>query len=124
MGGTVLFLAGALLVVFVRYDFLRTTISMAGLGPLTFRITYGLWRLACRWVPLLKRRFGAGMRNMIGPSILTMVALDWIVLHLAGYVAMFDAGRSLAKADTGAAASHARDGRVRRRSRPSTAWSS
>ncbi len=104
MGGAVLFLAGALLVVFVFYDFLRTTISMAGLGPLTFRITYGLWRLACRWVPLLERRFGAGMRNMIGPSILTAIALNWIILHLAGYVAMFAAGRSLAKADTGAAA--------------------
>ncbi|WP_299818044.1 hypothetical protein [uncultured Jannaschia sp.] len=105
MAGTILFLAGTSLVVFVFYDFLRTTISMAGLGPLSFRITYALWRLAGRLVPRLERRFGLGLRNLIGPLILTAIAFAWIILHLIGYTAMFAAGRSLAKTETGAEAS-------------------
>lgn len=96
-----IFILGACVTGFVAYDFLRTAIGMAGLGPMTRRIAHLIWHAARRWLPSAERRLGLSLRGAIGPTILCAVALSWIVANLAGYSLMYAAGPSLVDPHTG-----------------------
>lgn len=105
MDNPVLFTAGVFLLLFVLYDFLRTTVSLSGIGPIS-RVTMRVaWR-AGRWIAVrTERRLGMSMRNAIGPGILILIASIWILLHLCAYVLLFASGRSLEVSKTGEPAS-------------------
>ncbi|WP_299656954.1 hypothetical protein [uncultured Jannaschia sp.] len=96
-----LFVLGALVVGLVFYDFLRTTISLSGLGPVSRWVTSGLWFAGSRLAVRSERRLGLSFRGLLGPSILTSIAGTWILLHLAGYTLMFRAGSSLVETQSG-----------------------
>lgn len=95
MVNPLLFIAGAIVVAVVLYDFLKTTISLSGLGPISSRIAHGLWRIAPRVALLSEQRLGWDVRGLIGPLILTALAVSWIFIPLLGYTAMYAAGQSL-----------------------------
>ncbi len=104
MIGLLLFAFGALILIVILYDFLCTTISLSGLGPLSSGMTSFLWRMGRRFTLESERRLGVSIRGAIGPCILAAIAAMWIVLHLAGYTLMFLAGSSLENPRTGAPA--------------------
>ena len=99
MTNVLLLVGGALLVAFVLYDFLRTAISLSGLGPISSAIAYALWSAARHCVPWSERRLGLDIRGLIGPTILSAIALSWIIFTLAGYTLMYAAGPSLSLND-------------------------
>ncbi len=101
MTDPVLFAAGTILVAAVFYDFLRTTISMSGLGFVSRGVAKGLRRLGFRAARWTERRFDLSICGLIGPCILSAIALTWIVLHAVGYTLMFRAGVSLVESRSG-----------------------
>ncbi len=95
MANLLLFAAGTGLIAFVLYDFLRTTISLSGLGPASSVVAHTLWRLSRQFEPWSERQLGLAFRGFIGPTILAAIAAAWIVLHLVGYTLMYAASSSL-----------------------------
>lgn len=89
MVSVLFFAAGAVIVATTVYDFLKTAIGMAGLGPITRRVSAGLWICARRYIPLLRASTGWRLEDAVGPGILTIVALVWISLSTLGYTLMF-----------------------------------
>ncbi|CAM4382094.1 hypothetical protein [Palleronia rufa] len=104
MSSILLFAAGTLLLVAVVYDFLHTTISLSGLGPISARLTRWLWGLGRGITLWTENRFGRSLRGVIGPTILSVLAGSWILLHLAGYTLLYLSGTSLEVSKTGAPA--------------------
>lgn len=98
------FLLGAALTAAVLYDFLRTTISRAGLGPMSARVAAAGWAIARLSARRIEKITGRTAREAIGPLILTGIAVMWIALNLLGYVLMFSAGDSLTHPDIGSRA--------------------
>jgi hypothetical protein len=104
MSGILLFGSGLVVLAIAIYDFLYTTISLAGLGPVSERLTQGLWR-AGRLVTLqTERHLGRSPRGLIGPAIVSTLAATWIALFLAGYVLLYLSGSSLQASETDAPA--------------------
>ena len=101
MTDLILFTAGAIVVAVIFYDFLRTTISMSGLGLFSRGLAKSLQKLGFSVARWSERQFGTSIRGFIGPSILSVIALNWIVLHAIGYVLMFRAGMSLVDSQSG-----------------------
>ncbi|EKE45510.1 hypothetical protein OCGS_0600 [Oceaniovalibus guishaninsula JLT2003] len=95
------FALGALTVAFAFFDFLRTTISLDGLGFISHRIARALWKTGGRLVIAAERRGRPSLRGLLGPGILTAIAGTWIALHLLGYTLMYLAGASLVSAQSG-----------------------
>lgn len=89
MAGWIMFAAGVLVLAVTLFDFLKTTIGMAGIGPISGRIAGGLWWSARKVLPGLHRRFGMSFEDVVGPGILCGIAGGWIVLSWAGYALMF-----------------------------------
>ncbi len=96
--------AGALLLLLAVTDFLCTTISLGGLGPVSSRVTTPLWRIGRATTLFAERRFGVSMRGAIGPTVLSALGATWILLHLAAYTLLYLAGSSLVSSETGAPA--------------------
>lgn len=90
-----LFAAGAGLTLLVLYDFLRTTISMAGFGPLSALLTRVPWWVMRFLVRRLPAPFGPRLRAAIGPAILSLLGLFWITAPMVGYAMMFASGPGL-----------------------------
>lgn len=95
MFGVVLFLVGSVIVGFTVFDFLKTAIGLAGLGPMTRWLTALLWRLARRSLPWLQHRVGRSFEDAVGPGMLCVVALAWIALNCLGYTLMYSAAGAL-----------------------------
>lgn len=91
----VLFLLGASIAALAVFDFLKTTIGMSGLGPLTARLSRRLWQVARRVVPRLERPHGPRLADGVGPVIVSLIALMWISLSCLGYTLMFAATGAL-----------------------------
>lgn len=100
MPDILLFIAGSALVIFVLYDFLRTAISLSGLGPMSWWIAFPIWAVARQVAPWSERRLGLGVRGAIGPTILAVMAAAWIAVPLIGYTSMYAAGPSLVMNET------------------------
>ncbi len=90
MISTILFaVVGALLVLAAVADVLLTTVRAGrAAGPLTQRLTSGLWRLA------LRSRPGAGPPRGTGPVFTLAVLTVWLTLLLAGWFLVFSASRA------------------------------
>lgn len=93
--GILLFLLGFAVTAAVVFDFLKTTIGMAGLGPLTLRLSDRLWRVAQRVVPRIEGPERPRYTDAVGPVIVSLVALMWITLNCLGYTLMFAASDAL-----------------------------
>jgi hypothetical protein len=91
-------------VIFVLYDFLKTTISLSGLGPISRSVAGGLWSVGRRLAVWSERRLGKDVRGLVGPTILASIAATWITLQLLGYTLMYAAGLSLVVSGTDAPA--------------------
>ncbi|MGR3485319.1 MAG: hypothetical protein ACU0BF_08245 [Paracoccaceae bacterium] len=100
-GDIALAAVGVLVVAVVLYDFLRTTIAFAGLGPISRGIGDALWSAAMRAVPWIERMGGPSLHGAVGPAILIAIAGMWIVLHLIGYTLLFSVAGALAGPDSG-----------------------
>lgn len=96
-----IFLLGGLLVLVILYDFLRTTISLSGLGFISRVICNSLWAVGAKLCYQVERNTGVSIRGLLGPLILVAMAITWVMLHLTGYVMMFYSGSSLTHPDTG-----------------------
>lgn len=79
----------------VIYDFLRTTISLNGVGPLTSSVVRVLWKPGRFLTLTTEQRFGFTVRGLIGPAILSLLAGSWVVLHLTAYTLFYLSGPSL-----------------------------
>jgi len=101
----IVFLCGASLVLLVFYDFLRTTISLDGMGFISRAFAKVLWWIGARLVSFLEQKVGWSIRGLLGPTILTAIAGMWVVLHLAGYMLMYRSGLSLVDSQSGDPAS-------------------
>lgn len=78
---------GALLVAFTFHDLISTTVSVAsGAGPLTGRLSSGIWR-ASLW--LCRRLAIPGALRRAGPLILFTVISVWTVLLILGWALVF-----------------------------------
>lgn len=81
-------LAGVALVLLTMVDALWTTVTAAGGGPLTRRLSHFLWRIVRR----VHRRFGIhALLTFSGATILLSALGVWITLLWAGYVLIFSA---------------------------------
>lgn len=105
MSDPFLFILGALLVLVVFYDFLRTTISLSGMGLISRGVTSCLWSVGSQLAVTLERRTNLSIRGLLGPFILIAIAGTWVLLHLAGYVLMYRSGLSLIQSQSGDPAS-------------------
>lgn len=101
MTDPILFVLGAVIVLITFCDFLRTTVSLSGLGFISARVAAGLWRILSALARRTERSMGRSIRKLIGPLILIMIAAIWVALHLLGYVLMYRAGLSLVESQTG-----------------------
>lgn len=90
-----LFATGVIVLVASTYDFLYTTISLTGLGPISLRLTRGLWLVARKLTRISEQRAGVSLRSAIGPTILSVLAAFWMALFLMGYVMLYVSGASL-----------------------------
>ncbi len=95
---------GVILLVLAMADFLRTTISLGGLGPVSSRVTEPLWRIGRSATLFCERRFGLSIRGAVGPAVLSALGATWILLHLAAYTLIYLGGVSLVSSETGAPA--------------------
>lgn len=85
----ILFAGGLLLVGVVLFDALCTAIALGGGGPLTMRLASGLWGVALRWH---RRREHAERHHLlagVGPVILVVIIVTWILLLWAGFWLLF-----------------------------------
>ncbi|QDA36080.1 hypothetical protein E4191_18300 (plasmid) [Paracoccus liaowanqingii] len=92
---------GIALVLVSFYDFLRTTISLSGLGFISRTLASGLWRAGSGFSAILEQRTGLSLRGVLGPAILIVLAGAWVLMHLAGYVLILRGGLSLEQTKTG-----------------------
>ncbi len=81
-------LAGVLLLLFILYDVVKTTLGQGG-GPLTSRITSGVWRLATR---LRRRRPVHGLLSAAGVGAVVTIVLIWVALLWCGWGLVFSSG--------------------------------
>lgn len=101
MSNVLLFALGSVLLIAAIYDFLYTAISLAGLGPISGRLTRVLWRGGRRVTLWSEQHLYLSLRGVIGPAILSTLAGTWILLHLAGYTLLYLSGSSLEVSKTG-----------------------
>lgn len=80
-------IAGILIVAIIVVDVVVTTLTLGGGGPLTSRLSAGMW-----WVALRFRRWSGrrGFLGVIGWSLLIAIALLWFVGSWIGWVLIFD----------------------------------
>ncbi len=83
---TLALIVGILLVVMAVLDALWTTVAAAGAGPLTKRLTRGLWDLALAGH---RRTNGHRLLAVMGPVILMSAIVLWIFMIWVGYLLMF-----------------------------------
>jgi hypothetical protein len=79
--------AGILILAIIVVDVVVTTLTLGGGGPLTSRLSAGMW-----WVALQFRR-GRGRRSLLGVmgwGLLIAIALLWFVGSWIGWVLIFD----------------------------------
>lgn len=77
----------------VAFDALRTTASPgSGGGPLTTRITAGLWSVS---LSLHRRRPSHNLLRTVGTSLLVITFLAWVVLTWLGWTLVFQGTGSL-----------------------------
>lgn len=105
MSDPFIFTLGVILVLAVFYDFLRTTISLSGMGFISRFVANTLWSGGSAIGAGLERRTGVSIRGILGPSILISIAAVWVILHLVGYVLMYRGGLSLVQSQSGDPAS-------------------
>lgn len=79
---------GLLLIVLVVLDVLLTTLTVRGGGPLTGRVSSGLWAMLL-WVH--RRRTNHRVLAASGWVILIGIALIWVLLTWAGWTLVFSA---------------------------------
>jgi hypothetical protein len=84
-----LFVAGAVLVVWVFFDALWTTLwPEGGAGPMTDRVGGASWGIAKR-VAGLGGKMAHGRLSAAGPVIIIITVWSWLLLLLAGLVLLF-----------------------------------
>lgn len=81
-----LFWGGVVLLLLLGYDATRTTLSASSSGPITNRLTSGMWRmlLAMHRLRPSHTLLGGG-----GPALTLLLILAWIVLAWAGWLLVF-----------------------------------
>lgn len=85
---TALLILGILTILFVMLDVLITTLTVGGGGPLTSRVSAGLWRIALQ---IHQQRSNHRLLLFTGWVILVTTALLWFTLILVGWVLIFNA---------------------------------
>lgn len=83
---TLALIVGVILIVMVVVDALWTTVAAAGAGPLTRRLSRGLWSLALAGH---RRTNGHRLLAVMGPVILMSAIVLWILMLWAGYLLVF-----------------------------------
>jgi hypothetical protein len=77
---------GALLVLAIAYDGARTTLSASASGPITRRLSGGVWRLL---LFVHRRSPRHAMLERAGTWIMLLLILTWVVLAWAGWTLLF-----------------------------------
>ena len=99
-----LIIIGAFLVLAAMWDAFRTTLSFVGGGPITRRLTSGMWALALTIHRARDRKAHALLRAAGSVILLTTIGV-WIAMVFAGYLLMFAAeSGAVVHSTTGAAA--------------------
>jgi hypothetical protein len=83
-----LLVAGFAVVGFVMLDVLWTTTAPNGAGPLTRRLSRGVW-VAALWVH--RRAPGRGLLSALGPALLFVAVVTWAVGLWAGWLLVYSA---------------------------------
>tara|TARA_R110001599_G_scaffold153095_1_gene338244 strand:+ start:1003 stop:2028 length:1026 start_codon:yes stop_codon:yes gene_type:complete len=87
MGSTLVGIIGALLILLVIYDAIRTTLSVSSSGgPLTNRLVSGLWFLLLN---IHRRRKSHAMLSSVGPWITVTLLLTWFFVAWLGWFLLF-----------------------------------
>lgn len=88
---------GALMVVVTFLDAIWTTLgSSSGGGPLTRRVSSGLWRMLVR----LRPDGGSRLLEVGGPAVLLSTVLVWVVLLWTGWTLVFSSTEGAVRAST------------------------
>ena len=80
--------AGVIVILVTLYDVVRTTLGMQGGGPLTERLSKGLWKGA---LGVHRARPSHGLLAQVGTVILLAVAGLWALLMWLGWTLLFSA---------------------------------
>jgi Ion channel len=82
----VLALIGLAIVSITLFDFIRTTLTLGGAGPITARVNNALWKAMVR-----RHRSSSSRRYLTsaGPTIIVVTVLAWIVLIWGGWTLIF-----------------------------------
>lgn len=106
MVNVALLVPGLAMLLTVAVDALSTTLAVrAGAGPLTRRLTAGLWHVLLR---LHRRDSDSALLGLAGPALLLFTVLVWVGLLWAGWTLVFLSGDpSVLEARTGTAANTA-----------------
>lgn len=86
MTGLLLGIAGLAIIVFVAVDVLWTTLLLEGGGPLTTRLSAGLWEVA---LMLHHRRPNHRALSLAGFGIVLLAITVWVVLMWTGWLLVF-----------------------------------
>jgi uncharacterized membrane protein len=79
-------IAGAGILTLTVYDAIRTTLSGHGAGPLTRPISRTVWQSAMAWH---RRRQAHRLLAWMGPFILSLSVLMWVILIWLGWLLVF-----------------------------------
>lgn len=87
MGSTLIGIAGTSLILLVVYDAIRTTLSVSTSGgPLTNRLTSGLWFIL---LGIHRRRKNHAMLSSAGPWVTMTLLLTWFLVAWLGWFLLF-----------------------------------
>jgi len=89
---------GIVVLVLIFCDFVQTTLGAQQAGRVSRLTTRALWQLAKR----LRFVLGPAVHRYVGPSILALMALTWIVVHWTGWTLVHLAVPGAVRAGEGA----------------------
>ncbi|HKO56024.1 MAG TPA: hypothetical protein VJ276_09105 [Thermoanaerobaculia bacterium] len=85
-----LFLAGAVVLLFTAIDLVSTTLGVSGVGPISGRLTHWIWQ-GC--IALHKVVRSHKMLSHIGPGLLAFGVAVWVTLVWVGWTLIFCSAR-------------------------------